>query len=217
MGAPMSVQGWESTGRKTMKRATRIGMLMALIPAAVGALPGCSLDGWLHATASLGGATAGQRGNTEVVFINNTPYRAIFTFGTFDELDRESEPTLRQFSSATDTLNLEGNSQSDTLTVQCARVYSIGGEELIKRVRAMLDEDEFEEAALVEGVNFSSAAVDDEMADAPTEGTAAPLNAYIGADFECGALLIYRFEMADSGPNPFVVELTIIPGEDNRG
>lgn len=175
---------------------------------------GC--DAILHATSSLGGNTAGQRGTTEVVFINNTPYRAIFTFGGYDQFDRETEPNLRQFSSATGTLNLEANTQSDTLSVQCARVYAIGTEGLITRVHANLDPEDYDNDALVEGVRFSSAAVGDDNADEATEGVAAPHEALIGVDFECGALLVYRLELNDAGPEPFIVDLTVIPGESTR-
>ena len=86
-----------------------------------------------------------------------------------------------------------------------------------QRLRANLAEGSFDETSLVEGVNFSSAPVGDDQADAATEGTAAAHDALIGADFECGALLIYRMEFNDAGPEPFIVELTVIPAEDNRG
>ena len=178
---------------------------------------GCSADAWLHATASLGGDTAGGRGNTQVIFINNTPYRAIFTFGTYDELDQNTAPQLTQFSSSATTQNLEGNTQTDPITVQCARVYSIGGTGLIARVLANLDASTYDETALVDGVNFSSAAVGDDLADDATEGKAAANNAFIGADFDCGSLLIYRFEVNDAGPEPFIVQLSVIPADSNRG
>jgi len=177
-------------------------------------LAGC--EAWLHATASLGGSVAGQRGNTEVVFINNTPFRAIFTFGAYDELDRNTQPVLRQFSSATGTLNLEGNTQSDTLQIRCSRTYAIGTDSLILRAEANLDPASYNQDALVEGIRFSSAAVGEKDADEATEGTAAPHQALIGADFDCGALLIYRLETNDAGPEPFVIELTVIPAESTR-
>jgi hypothetical protein len=200
-----------------MRRSRRgIGSLVLLlsIPLLAGS---CSIDALLASIGSLGGSTAGQRGNTQVVFINNTPFRAIFSFGGFDDLDTESEPTLLQFGSSDTTGDLEGNTQSDVLTIPCARLYSIGSTRLIAQVRSTIDEANIEEAALVYGVNFSSAAVDDDDADAATEGKAAPLESRIAADFECGALLIYRFEINDAGPDEFVVELTIIPAKSNRG
>ncbi len=199
-----------------MKRVGWLNSVMAAAVAAAG-LAGCSLDPWFFATASLGGDTAGERGNAEVLFINNTPYRAIFTFGAYDNLDRNTEPDLRQFSSDTATLNLEGNTQSDILEVECARVFAIGTEGLIVRVRENLEADDFEEAALVDGVRFSSTAAGDANADAATEGVAAGRQDLIGADFECGALLIYRLEVNDAGPEPFVVEMTVVPAESTRG
>jgi len=177
---------------------------------------GCAFDALLRTTASLGGNTAGQRGNVEVLFINNTPFRAVFTFGTYDNLDQDSMPQLQQFSSDTQTMNLEGDSQSAILQIPCARVFSIGGQGLITRVRNQLDDGQFQEEALVPGVNFSSAAVGDDDADAATEGTAAPHTAFIGSDFECNALVIYRFEFSDVGPREFEIDMSVIPSESTR-
>jgi hypothetical protein len=177
----------------------------------------CSVDALLQATASLGGDLTSGRGNTEVVFINNTPYRAIFTFGDYDNLDRDTVPNLLQFSSDSDTLSLEGNSETSIELVRCARVYAIGTPGLIARVRANVNEDDFEEAALVPGVYFSDEDTDHEFADAPTRGRAAPHEAFIGSNFECGAMLIYRFEFNDAGPEEFVVEMTVIPSDSTRG
>jgi hypothetical protein len=67
------------------------------------------------------------------------------------------------------------------------------------------------------GVNFSSADAGDDLADAATEGQAAAHEALLGADFECGSLLIYRLETNDAGPEPFIVELTVVRPENNRG
>ncbi len=181
------------------------------------AVSGCGLDGLLNLTASLGGNTAGQRGNAEVLFINNTPFRAIFVFGSYDNLDRDTQPALLSFSSSLDTLNLEGNTESTVQQVQCARVFSIGGEGLLTRAQANLEEDALEDVPLIEGVYFSSAEVGDENADEPTEGIALPLDANIGPDFECGSLLIYRLEFDDDGPERFRIDLTVIPAESTRG
>lgn len=177
----------------------------------------CAIDAIVRNTASLGGIDPGQRGEAEVVFENNTPYRAIFTFGAYDDLDRNTQPDLRQFSSASNTLTLEGNSESDVLKVQCARVFSVGGAGLLARIEKNLDTSTLDSAALVEGVFFSSAPVGDDNADIGTEGGARPMDAFIGVDFQCGSLLIYRLEFNDAGPEPFVVELTVVPAESTRG
>lgn len=180
-------------------------------------LGGCGLDGLLQLTTSLGGDVAGQRGNADVLFINNTPFRAIFVFGAYDNLDLDTQPTLLSFSSNANTLNLEGNTESSIQQVQCSRVFSIGGEGLLARAAANLDETALEDVPLIEGVHFSSAAATDEDADAPNEGVAPSLDANIGPDFECGALLIYRMEFDDNGPERFRIELTVVPAESNRG
>jgi len=180
-------------------------------------LAGCGLDGLLALTASLGGNAAGQRGNADVLFVNNTPFRAIFVFGAYDNLDRDTQPSLLSFSSNANTLNLEGNTETTIQQVQCSRIFSVGGTGLLTRAQANLDEAALTDVPLVEGVQFSSAAVGDDDADAPTEGIAPPLDANIGADFECGALLIYRMEFSDIGPERFRVELTVVPAESTRG
>lgn len=200
-----------------MKSGTRSLLWLATLGTCA-VLSGCafSFDALLRNTASLGGNAAGQRGNTEVVFINNTPYRAIFTFGTYDDLDRNTVPTIEQFAAGA-TLTLEGNSQTDPQQVQCARVYSIGGQGLIARILENADEANYDKDLLFEGVRFSSAAADSDLANEATEGTAAADIAYIGPDFECGGLLIYRFEFNEVGPEPFIVELSFIPAESTRG
>jgi len=179
-------------------------------------IAGCASDAWLFATASLGGDTAGQRGNVQVVFINNTPYRATFTFGAYDNLDRNTAPALQQFSSETDTRTLEGDSETEPITVQCHRIFSIGGEGLIARVQENLAEDAFEEAALVPGVYFSSLAAGEEFADLPNEGVAAAHDAFIGADFDCGSLIVYRLEFSDAGEEEFEIQMSVIPSESTR-
>lgn len=173
---------------------------------------GC--DAIFSASASLGGATAGQRGTARVLFINNTPFRAIFLFGAFDDLDQNTQPSVTQFNSQ--NILLEGNTESAVANINCARVFSVGGEGLIFRIRENLPDGTVPEALLFEGVKFSSAPVGDEDADAATEGVAAPLDARIGVDFECNSLLVYRLEINDLGPEPFTVQLTAIPSESTR-
>jgi hypothetical protein len=198
------------------RKSTRPGKPVVLAMLLV-VVSGCGLDGLLSLTASLGGNTAGQRGNADVLFVNNTPFRAIFVFGAYDNLDRDTQPNLLSFSSDANTMNLEGNTETAIQQVQCARVFSIGGEGLLTRAQANLEEAALENVPLIEGVYFSSAAVGEEDADAPIEGMAQPLDANIGPDFECGALLIYRMEFDDNGPERFRIDLTVIPAESNRG
>ncbi len=194
-----------------MKSLPKLPALLTVSIIAAITIVGCSLDALLHTTASLGGNIAGQRGNAQVLFINNTPYRAIFTFGTYDELDHDTVPQLTQFSSNERTEDLEGNSQVGPLDIECARVFSIGGKGLVTRVLNNLDQEDYENTPLVDGVYFSSANVGSDDADVATEGTAAGVDSLIGADFDCGSLIIYRFEVNDLGPEEFKIEMSVIP------
>lgn len=203
--------------RKSLGKTSSATVALTLLIVSGLIVSGCGLAGLSQLTASLGGDVAGQRGNADVLFINNTPFRAIFVFGAYDNLDSDTQPTLLSFSSNASTLNLEGNTETTIQQVQCARVFSIGGQGLLTRATANLDEAALVDVPLVEGVHFSSAAVGDEDADAPIEGIAQPLDSNIGPDFECGSLLIYRMEFDDGGPERFRVELTVVPAESTRG
>ena len=75
-------------------------------------LPGCGVD-ISNLTASLGGDTAGSRGRVQIVFINNTPYRSVFTFAIYDQTDPSSEPDFRQFGHDEGRLILEGDGTSN--------------------------------------------------------------------------------------------------------
>src|SRR5437899_3328664 len=60
----------------------------------------------------------------QVGFINNTPFRAIFTFGAYDPLDKDTLPT--GFGQA----RLEGNTASAQQPQPCRKVFSVGDDEL---------------------------------------------------------------------------------------
>ncbi|MFQ5489219.1 MAG: hypothetical protein ACE5GE_00745, partial [Phycisphaerae bacterium] len=53
------------------------GLTAILLPM----LAGCNSETFLNQTASVGGDTAGTPGGIDVGFINNTPVRAVFTYG----------------------------------------------------------------------------------------------------------------------------------------
>ena len=175
---------------------------------------GCSLDALLHQTASFGGATAGERGNSQVLFINNTPYRAVFTFGAYDDWDQNTQPQL--FSFGPNDRNLEGGQSSAILSVPCARVYSIGGDTMRRLAQENLAEDAVSSEALVPGVFFSSAALGEENEALPTEGEAAPLDLWLGSDFPCNSLIVFRFEVNDVGEDAFRVDYEVIPSREPR-
>jgi len=197
----------------------RCGCLLAIAAIlSVGILwaTGCGVDVLLNQTASLGGETAGLRGTVRVVFINNTPFRAIFTAGTYDQTDKSTQPDFVQFAADPQVGLLEGDDQSRALELRCARVFSVGGDELLALIRCNLPDADLDEDASIEGVAFSDAKLDDDDAGQATEGKAAPLVVKIGADFPCNALLIVRLEFNDLGPEPFLVDFSFIPSEEDR-
>jgi hypothetical protein len=194
------------------------GVIPGLFVAAGVGLAGCGAD-FSNLTASFGGATAGTRGKVRVVFINNTPYRAVFTVATYDQIDRSSGLDFRQFSNDPTGLVLDGDSTSAIGSLDCARVFSIGGPRLIALFETLADANAVPEA-LIEGVEFfrvEAAAGDAAAAPAPvSQGKAPPFEALLGVDFPCNALLIVRFEIDDLGPAPFRTDFELIPSQSTR-
>ena len=176
---------------------------------------GC-IDLFANQTTSLGGSTAGDRGQIQVATINNTPYLAVFTFGTYDQLDRFSEPDFWQFSfnNDADETRLEPNDNSGIIVRDCGRVFSVGGPEMLELIEVNLPGTTVQDGAFVEGVDFYSLDEDGE----PDEliGSAPPLEAWLGVDFPCNALLILHLEIDDFGPEPFRVDFELIPSESTR-
>ena len=170
---------------------------------------------------SLGGNTAGSRGTIRVLFINNTPHRAVFTYGTYDQTDKFSQPDFRQFGLDETNRILDGNSESSInpadgqSPIFCARVFSIGSPNL----RSLIDENltgaTVIDEALADGVEFFDIE-ENGSADASSVGFAPPFEALLGADFPCAALLIIRFELNDLGPDPFRIDFELIPSASTR-
>ena len=194
-------------------------MLLALLPA------GCG-DWFANWTASLGGNTAGQRGSVRVLFLNETPHRAVFTFGTFDPADQESRPDVEQFGPTDDDPTLDAEATSDIVTLTCGRVVAIGSPQLLDFIAENLSDADLIDEALVEGISFidpaddsdadTDGSVDDASGSATTAGSALPFEALLGVDFPCESLLILRLEINDPGPAPFRVDFEVIPSASTR-
>src|SRR2546423_8703959 len=73
--------------------------------------------------------TARRAGNISVQFVNNTPFRAAFTFGTYDSLDRNppGPASLQQ-------LRLESGASSAVAAVTCRRLFAIGTAGFVPRL-----------------------------------------------------------------------------------
>ncbi len=190
-----------------------------LPPLSLSVVGGCG-ESFGPLTASLGGDIAGGRGSVQVVFINNTPHRVVFTFGSYDPLDQFTQPDFGQFGADDAGRILDDGGTSAILPIECARVFSIGGAELLDFIGRNLPDADVAEEAYAEGIAFLRTTTDDDADPEGTEttviGRAPPFEALLGADFSCGALLIIRFEFSDLGPDPFRVDFELIPSESTR-
>jgi len=198
-----------------LKRALHVAALF-MGASALSTCPGCAIQ-FANLSASLGGGTAGGRGSVRVLFINNTPFRAVFTYGTFDQTDQFSQPDFRQFGPSGTGLVLDGDSESSldpgggATPLTCGRVFSIGSSDLLRLIGENLPTATTIDEALVEGVSFL------DTGDAATSpGSAPPFEALLGVDFPCESLLIVRFELDDFGPDPFRVDFEVIPSDSTR-
>ena len=195
-----------------MAPPARTGWFLALVAGFL-PVPGCTLEGFLNRTDSFGGDLAGDRGLVGVIVINNTDARAIFTMGTYDDLDQFTLPDSEFFGAESDGQRLEAGGDTSIVTLDCARVFSIGSEGLIRAIQDNDPDfpDDLDEPAVVPGVYFSSSSLDSLNAALPTAGFAAPFEARLGVDFPCDAVLIVRLEINDVGPEEFRVDFEIIP------
>ena len=152
-----------------------------------------------------------------VGFINDTPYRAIFTFGAYDQLDKTSIPT------GSGQLRLEGHTSSTQINEPCRQTFSVGGEELIQLIKENEKDPNInitDPDALIRGVNFSSAPIGDPLAAQPTEGTAEPLLVLSGVDFTCArtdirettgtGLLLFTFVEDAAAPGGFRIDFSFV-------
>lgn len=172
----------------------------------------CTPTAFINNFSSLGGDTPGGRDSIRIAFMNDTPFRAIFTFGTYDPLNQGFTPRFNQFTTNADrTRRLEGNSQSQDFTFVCGRMVSIGGKQLIDRiVEGQLDRDEaVDQNALKPGIAFSDKPLDDPQAGEATAGTDEGIETLQGVEYECGSLLVYTLVQDAAQPDGFRVDLSI--------
>ena len=160
-------------------------------------------------SASLGGNVAGQRGEVQAVFINNTPGHVVFTFGTYDDQDPASRPDFEQFLLDDITAALPPDSESAVIELTCGRVLSLGSPMLLANIATNRPDAEVDESALVEGLDFYGD-------DSELLGSAAPFEARLGLDFPCNSLVVVYLEAQESGDFPFRVAFQVIPSSSSR-
>ena len=151
----------------------------------------------------------------QVSFINNTPFRAIFSFGAYNQLDQETIPTSSR------QLRVEGNTTSPEFNQPCLQTFSVGGAELIRLIQKFEADPSVnvtDEQALVNGVNFSGAPLGDPLEAEPTEGKALGSVLLSGVDFNCertdilditgASLLLFTFEQDAAAPGGFRIDVS---------
>lgn len=204
--------------KRPLNKPVLIGLFLTACALAHSCATESALFGNLAATSSFS-APSGALANRamQVGFINNTPFRAIFTFGAYNPLDEETIP------SSFGQLRLEGNSSSPQAAQPCRKTFAVGGEELVRLIELNRENPGInitDERALVRGVNFSSAPLGDPLEAEPTEGTAQQLVVTAGNDFTCErtdirqtigtGLLLFTFEQDAAAPGGFRIDFTFI-------
>ncbi len=153
-----------------------------------------------------------RAGQVSIIIINNTPYRASFTLGGYDALDRNPpiEPELEQ-------PRVEALTSTSPISLNCVRHIAIGTEDLVERVLATDGhlESGFDDDAFSEFVNFSSAPIDDPAAALPTVGTAEGREVRLGVDYACGDELIFTFEEDATAAGGFRIDYEVVTAADN--
>jgi len=195
-----------TTRRRLVTTLSALAMLVAF--------NGC--DSLVSLTTSLGGSDAGGRGRVLVLFMNNTPYRAVFTTGMFDPADETTVPMIAQFVlDETDGPVLPPQSMSEIGSFTCARTLSLGSERLLELVDANAPEVEIDPVAGVAGIGFFEEGEDADV-EPVSAGRIPSFDVRLGVDFPCGALLIFRFEINDVGEEPVRVDFQLIPSSSPR-
>jgi len=168
------------------------------------------VDVFINNTTSLGGDTAGSRGNIGVAFVNKTPYFASFTFGVYDPLDETRVPESSRFAAEADPAvrRLERNSSSEFFPFTCSRVISVGDRGFIEAIRSRDPEAELETPA--EGITFSDRLLTDPDVQTFTVNSVANQTQLLGVDFQCEAAVVFTFELDAAQPNGVRIDVDVI-------
>ena len=176
------------------------GVLAALAAGLLSGLSGCF--------GSLGKHLSKERtGNVTVMFLNDTAYRAAFSFGSYDAWDRT--PGSVDF----EQLAVAPYMTSNERTLVCRRNVAIATQGLVDRVVATDADQEyanFNPDQFGSVVNFSSAPQDSDPVKLPTVGTAAGREVLLGLDFSCEDMLLFTFVRDSDAEGGFRIDFEAI-------
>lgn len=189
-----------------MKARLIFGTAGLLAGATWAAIHGCTTSLLLNQTASLDG-------DVTIVVINDTPFRAAFTLGVFNDLEREPIGMV-QFEQP----RLEPGESLPPGTFPCTRDVAIGTDKLIRRIldtNADEQQANFDPDAFTAVVHFSDAPADSDLAALPTVGTAEGVVRRIGVDHSCGDQLIFTLRQDPDAPGGFRIDFQVLHADDN--
>jgi len=152
--------------------------------------------------------TEERSGSVTVVFINNTAYRASFTFGSFDDLDRDFANTQVDFQQR----RLEAHSSTPPISLNCQRDFAVATQKLVDRLVAINADQQsgFDRDAFAATVSFSDAPTDSDAAALPTVGTAEGIILRLGNDYSCEDQLLITFEQDATSPGGFRIDVAVL-------
>lgn len=156
--------------------------------------------------------TAELTGNINLLFVNNTSARVIFSMGTWNPLNR-GFPFQAEF----DQPQIEPASSS-SLTLPCDRLFAVGTQDLRDWIYQtfITDEDDFQDERLTPEIQFRL--VDDDLSadSAPLLGTTAGFIMYVGNEFSCSDQIVMSFSEDPSQPGGYRVDVQVIRTPDEE-
>ena len=185
-------------------RAVAAGIVSLLIVVALALTsPGCTGTFWINQTAE-------RTGTMDIQFINDTPYRAIFSFGSWNALALKPVGRVDFYQ-----LHLDGWTTTPA-SVSCLRNFAIGTEALRDRVidREVYTLSTFDPDAFDTVVHFSDAPAGSDLAAAPTVGTAEGVEKLLGVDYECADVLIFTLVEDPDAEGGFRIDFALIEEEE---
>ena len=182
------------------RRAVAISGILALAAAgAFSVLNGCTGQIVLNLTKE-------RTGNVSVIFINNTPYAAGFSYGTWDAWDRSPGAVeLHQ-------LSVDPHSSGEVGEATCRRNFSVATQRFVDRVLATKSDqtDTFIPEIFDTVVHFTRGLTGSDVAGLPTAGTAAGVELLRGIDYSCADEIIFTFVEDHDAPGGFRIDHEVI-------
>lgn len=181
----------------------RIRFAAGFVTGLIALMTGCTGD-------LLANLTEERSGSISVLIINDTPYRAAFSFGSYDALNRNPPGAIDFVQS-----RVEAHTSPAPFTLDCRRDVAIGTDDFVQRAIDTNEHeaDGFDADAFGAVVNFSSAPADDAAAALPTAGTAEGIEVRLGVDYACADQLIFTFVEDAEANGGFRIEYSLLRTE----